>query len=82
MSVLTTKVFWADAIERCIKTIAQTMVALLTASGVLGLLDVNWVTLLSVSGLAGLISLLTSVASAGSNGGNGASLVVKATDIK
>lgn len=74
MSVLATKLFWYDAIERSAKTVAQTAVALLTASGVLDLFSVNWGDLMSVVGLAGLVSILTSVASAGS--GNSASLVV------
>lgn len=74
MSVLTSKLFIADSLERAVKTIAQTSVALLTASGVLGLLTVNWGDLASIAGLAGLVSILTSIASAGS--GNSASLVV------
>ena len=76
MRILATKLFWADTIERGVKTIAQTMMALLTASGVLGLFSVNWGGMLSVVGLAGLVSVLTSIASAGS--GNSASLVVDA----
>jgi hypothetical protein len=73
-SALVTKVFWLDTAERAVKTVAQCMVALLTASGVMGLFDVSWMTLASVSGLAGLVSVLTSIASSGS--GNSASLVV------
>lgn len=74
MRVLATRLFWFDAAERAIKTVAQTMVALLTASGVLGILDVEWIGVLSVSGLAGVVSILTSIASSGN--GNSASLVV------
>lgn len=74
MSALASKVFWYDTAERAIKTVAQTMVALLSADSVLGVLDVDWGAMLSVSALAGLVSVLTSVASAGS--GNSASLVV------
>lgn len=59
-----TKKFWADAAERSVKTAAQTSVALLTADGVLGLLDVDWGQGASVVGLAALVSVLTSVASA------------------
>lgn len=74
MSALTSRTFWADTTERAVKTIAQTLVAVLTASGVLDLLTVNWSDALSVAGLAGLISILTSIAS--SSTGNSASLVV------
>lgn len=67
---------WAlDAAERAIKTVAQSMVAILSA-GAVGLLDVDYIALLSVSGLAGLVSLLTSVASAQVGDGS-ASLVKK-----
>lgn len=58
------KKFAKDAAERAVKTAAQTSVALLTADGVLGLLDVDWGQGASVVGLAALVSLLTSVASA------------------
>lgn len=80
MSALNNKLFWYDTGERAIKTVAQTMVALLTADGVLGLFSVNWKEMLSVSGLAGLTSILTSIASAGS--GNSASLVVDTKEKK
>ncbi|HLS74090.1 MAG TPA: holin [Actinomycetaceae bacterium] len=58
------KKFAKDAAERAVKTAAQTSVALLTADGVMGLLDVDWGQGASVVGLAALVSLLTSVASA------------------
>lgn len=45
---------------RAIKTVAQTAVATIGTSAVLG--EVNWVAVLSASALAGLLSLLTSVA--------------------
>ena len=45
---------------RAIKTIAQTAVATIGTSAVLG--DVNWVSVVSASVLAGVLSLLTSVA--------------------
>lgn len=50
------------SLERAVKTVAQTAVSVLLASEVIGLLDVSWLDLASVSGLAGIISLLTSVA--------------------
>lgn len=55
------KAYWAYAGERAIKTVAQSALAVITASGVIGLLDLNPVEIVSVSGLAGLMSLLTSV---------------------
>lgn len=62
MSFLVEKSFWSDAIERAVKTVAQTSVSLLVA-GSSGLLEVDWLQVASVAGLAGLVSVLTSVGS-------------------
>ena len=62
MSKLTSRTWWGQAGERAIKTVAQTAVAGLTVTGVTGVLDVAWVTVLSASVLAGLVSVLTSIA--------------------
>ena len=60
MSSIWTGAFWKAAVERAIKTLAQTAAALLLADGT-GLLEVDWGSTASVSGMAALISILTSV---------------------
>ena len=67
------KEFWIAAVERAVKTVAQTAVATITA-GATGLLEIDWVQIGSVSALAGLVSLLTSIGSDWVTGGTGPSL--------
>ena len=52
--------WWKAAGIRAIKTIAQTAVATIGTSAVIG--DVSWAVVASASALAGVLSLLTSVA--------------------
>jgi len=59
-----TGAFWSDAIERAVRTAAQAALGIVGA-GTLGVLDVEWAVVGSVSGLAAVVSLLTSFAAGG-----------------
>jgi hypothetical protein len=54
--------FWSYAGERAIKTVAQSAVAFL-GTGTIGLFEIDWVSIASVSLGAGLLSVLTSIIS-------------------
>ena len=64
MREILTRAFLLASLERCLKTFAQTAVALLSSDAV-GLFDVNWASVASAAGMAAVVSLLTSVASSG-----------------
>lgn len=49
------------ALVRAVKTMAQTAVSLL-GTGAMGILDVDWLAVISASALAGVLSILTSIA--------------------
>lgn len=78
-----TKLFWKDAIERAIKTVAQTLVTLwLTSEAVFNILTVDWKQAFGVAAGAGVLSVLMSVASAAKAGTDTASLVVDTKELK
>jgi hypothetical protein len=52
--------FWSYAGERAIKTFAQTAIATL-GGGTIGVLDIDWVGVGSVSAGAAVLSILTSI---------------------
>jgi hypothetical protein len=54
--------FWDYAGERAYKTFAQASLAAI-GTGATGLIEVDWLTVLSVSGLATAMSVLTSILS-------------------
>lgn len=55
------KLWVKAAMIRAVKTMAQTAAALI-GTGAVGILDVDWIAVLSASLLAGILSILTSVA--------------------
>jgi hypothetical protein len=55
------KRFHNYATERAIKTVAQTLIAFITASSALSIVDLDFVQALGVAALAGVMSLLTSI---------------------
>lgn len=52
--------FWNYAGERALKTVAQAALAYL-GTGTVGLFEIDWAAMLSVSLGAGLLSILTSI---------------------
>jgi hypothetical protein len=55
------KAYHNYATERAIKTVAQTLIAFITASSALSIVDLDFVQALGVAALAGVMSLLTSI---------------------
>lgn len=55
------KLWIKAAAIRSVKTVSQTAVSMLTGNMV-GIVDVDWLAVLSVSAMAGIVSILTSIA--------------------
>ena len=60
MKSIFTKQWWYASLTRAGKTVAQSAIATIGTSAVIG--DVNWIMVGSAAALAGILSLLTSVA--------------------
>ena len=54
------KSYWKDSSIRAVKTMAQTAASLIGTNTV-GITEVDWMAVLSVSALAGIVSMLMSV---------------------
>ena len=70
------KIFWTDAAERAIKTVAQVVLSLLTIDATSTVLNADWKGIVAASLTAGLISILTSIVSATARERGTAGLVV------
>jgi len=55
------RAFHEYATERALKTVAQTALAMITASAAISVVEVDWIQVIGVAALAGVMSLLTSV---------------------
>lgn len=66
--------FWQDAIERAIKTAAQTAAAAIGTTQT-GITSLDWAGVCSIAATAAVLSILTSVGSAGATGQPNATLL-------
>ena len=63
-TVLITRRFWLDAIERAVKTFAQTVAGVAVGASVADI-GASWKVWVASAGIAAATSILTSIASAG-----------------
>jgi hypothetical protein len=61
--MLFTSSFWVSALERAVKTLCQSLLAMLTVAPAFNVLNVSWANALGVAAGAAILSLLTSMAS-------------------
>jgi hypothetical protein len=76
-----TKIFWKEASERALKTLAQTFLALATATSVFDAFVADWQTLAGVSIGAALLSYATSIVSSNIGPEKGNPSLVKETNV-
>ena len=57
--MLLTKQFWRAALNRAIRTVAQTAIATIGTCALLS--EIDWLVVLSTSAVAGILSILTSL---------------------
>lgn len=57
--MMTNKDFWVAALNRAVRTVAQTAVATIGTAALMS--EVNWTAVASASLLAGILSILTSI---------------------
>jgi hypothetical protein len=74
-SYLATGAFWAGACERALKTIAQSVLALLTVDATTNILNIDFKSAAGVALTAGAISILMSIVSAPIGPAGSASIV-------
>jgi hypothetical protein len=68
------KKFWKDAFERTVSTFAESALGIIiVATG--GLLEVDWISVLSVAGAAALVAVLKSIAAANRGNSDSGSLL-------
>lgn len=65
-----TRAFWRATGERCVRTFAQALLAVLGAESA-GLLDADWPGALSAAGMAAVLALVTAVATSSGTEGPG-----------
>jgi hypothetical protein len=75
-----TRIFWLEASERALKTLAQTFLALVAAQSIFDALQADWQTIVGVSVGAALLSYATSIVSAEVGDRGRPSLVVQKDD--
>lgn len=77
-----TKLFWKDAIERAIKTMAQTLLSIwIVSDTAFDLFSISWEQSLSVAFSAAVLSIVMSIGSAKKAGTDTASLVVDTKEL-